>query len=188
GHVANRVDMDQHAHAGDEEQPDGGERVEEKAEVGVERSGGAVFFEEGEMGIAGAEPCVNDFLERLTGAVGKVRVLDDGEAGEQERDHDGAHADGVDGGLLEAAAKEEHHRGPEGREERNQPDVVKEHVVRRWSLVVRYSLFVIRCWPFRSSPLARNSRLEARSHLPLQQIDLIYVDRLFVSEEGDQNS
>src|SRR5208283_2488287 len=68
-HVSGGVNMDQHAHAGDEEQPDGGERVEQEAEVGVERGGGAVFFSEGEVRVAGTEPGVNDFFERLPGAV-----------------------------------------------------------------------------------------------------------------------
>src|ERR1035441_6621747 len=39
--------------------------------------------------------------------------------------------------------KKKHHHGPEGREERDQPDVVKkEHVVSRRSLVARYSHFL----------------------------------------------
>ena len=123
-HVSGGIDMDQHAHASDEEQPDRGKRIEQEAEVGVERGASAVFLLEGEMRIARTEPGIDDLFERLAGAVREVRVLDDGEAGKQERDHHGAHANRVDRGLLQAAAEEEHHRGPEGREERNQVDVI----------------------------------------------------------------
>ena len=34
-HVADRVDVDQHAHAGDEQQPDRGERIEQEAGIGA---------------------------------------------------------------------------------------------------------------------------------------------------------
>ncbi len=53
-HVSGGVDVDQHAHAGDEEQPDGGERVEEESGVGVEGGGRAVLFKKGEAAIARA--------------------------------------------------------------------------------------------------------------------------------------
>ncbi len=36
GHVADRVNVDQHAHAGDEQQPDGRKRIEQEAGVGAE--------------------------------------------------------------------------------------------------------------------------------------------------------
>ena len=56
----------------------------------------------------------------------KVRVLDDREAGEQKRKDDHADADRVDSGLLQSSAEKEHHHGPEGREERDQPDVIEK--------------------------------------------------------------
>ena len=121
--------MDQHAHAGHEEQPDGGERIEQETGVGVERGGRAVVLDEVQMAVAAAEPGVNNFLEGLAGAVREVRVLDNGEAGEQKRNDDRADADRVDRRLLQAAAEEEHDRGAEGREERDQVDVVKKHSV-----------------------------------------------------------
>ena len=36
-HVAGGINMDEHADAGDEQQPDGGERIEQEAGVGLER-------------------------------------------------------------------------------------------------------------------------------------------------------
>ncbi len=129
GHVADRVNVDEHAHAGDEEEPDGGKGIEEKTGVGVEGGGRAIFFEEGEMAVAGAEPGVDNFFERLASAVSEVGVVVDGETGEEEGDDDYADANGADGGLLQAAAEKEHHRGAEGREERDQPNSRQEEKV-----------------------------------------------------------
>ena len=84
----------------------------------------AVALHEVQMPVAAAQPGINNFLEGLSRAVREVRVLDDREAGEQERNHDRADADRVDRGLLQSPPEKEHHRGPEGREERNQVDVV----------------------------------------------------------------
>jgi hypothetical protein len=56
----------------------------------------------------------------------EVRVLDDREAGEQKRKDDHADANRVNRGLLQSPPEKKHHRGPEGREERNQPDVVEK--------------------------------------------------------------
>ena len=136
--------MDQQAHAGYKEQPDGRKRIEQESGVGIERSEPPVALNEVQMPIAAAQPRVNNLLERMSRAMREVRVLDDREAGEKERKDDHAHADRVNRGLLQPPAEKEHHRGPEGREERNQPDVVeKEHVVSRRSLVVRYSSFAV---------------------------------------------
>ncbi len=54
----------------------------------------------------------------------EVCVFDDREASEYERNHYRAHADRVDGRLLQPLSKKEHHHGPEGREERDQVNVV----------------------------------------------------------------
>ncbi len=54
----------------------------------------------------------------------KVCVLKDRKAGKQKRKHDHANADRADRSLLQSPPKEKHHRGPKGREERDQPDVV----------------------------------------------------------------
>jgi hypothetical protein len=56
----------------------------------------------------------------------EVRVLDDREASEQKRKDDHANADRVNRGLLQSPPEKEHNRGPEGREERDQPDVVEK--------------------------------------------------------------
>src|SRR6267143_1634488 len=95
------------------------------------------------MAVAAAQPRINNFFERPSRAVRKVRVLDDREAGEQKRKDDHANADRVNRGLLQPSTEKEHHYGPEGREKRDQPDVVEKHVVSRRSLVVRYSSFVL---------------------------------------------
>ena len=58
GHVAGGVNVDQHADAGDEEQPDAGERVEKESGVGLEGSLGAVVRDVVEMAGVGAEPGV----------------------------------------------------------------------------------------------------------------------------------
>src|SRR6266478_629809 len=96
------------------------------------------------MAVAAAQPRINNFLEGTSRAMREVRVLNDRDAGEQECEDDHADADRVDSGLLQSPPEKEHHHGPEGREERDQPDVVeKEHVISRWSLVVRCSSFVL---------------------------------------------
>jgi hypothetical protein len=45
-HVSGGVDVDQHAYAGDEQQPDARERIEQESGVDVEGSGRAVFLDE----------------------------------------------------------------------------------------------------------------------------------------------
>ena len=148
--------MDQHPDAGDKEQPDGGERVEEETEIDVESGGRAVFLEKTEMRIAGTEPGVDDLFEGLAGAMREMRVLEDGNAGENECDDDRADADRVDRGLLQAASKEKHHRGPEGREERDEVDVVKKH--RSQFSVLAFSVLVLRS--------TENSQLGAENCFP----------------------
>ncbi len=59
----------------------------------------------------------------MAGAVSEVRVVENGEAGEEKRNDNRADADGVDRGLLQLSAEKEHDRGAEGREERDQVDV-----------------------------------------------------------------
>ena len=45
---------------------------------------------------------------------------------EQKRKDDHADANRVNRGLLQSPPEKKHRRGPEGREERNQPDVVEK--------------------------------------------------------------
>src|SRR5712671_5499346 len=99
------------------------------SEVSVERGRSPVLLYEREMGIAGAEPCVEDLLKRMASAMGELRVLPDRAYREQKRNDHCPHAQRVHRRLPYAAAKEEHHRGPEGREERDEINVVQEHVV-----------------------------------------------------------
>ena len=54
----------------------------------------------------------------------EVRVFDDGEAGEKECYDDRADTNRVDRCLLQLSAEKEHDRGPEGREERDELNVV----------------------------------------------------------------
>src|ERR1022692_262201 len=61
-HVSGGVNMDQHAHAGHEEQPDTVERIEQKACVDVECRRSSVFLGKGQMAVASSEPRINNFL------------------------------------------------------------------------------------------------------------------------------
>jgi hypothetical protein len=78
------------------------------------------------MTVAAAQPRINNFFERPSRAVRELCVLDDREAGEQKRKDDHSDADRVNRGLLQSPPEKKHHHSPEGREERNQPDVVKK--------------------------------------------------------------
>ena len=143
-HVTDGVNVDQHTNAGYEEQPDGRERIKQETGVSVECGERTVALNEVKMPIGAAQPGINNFLEGMSRAMREVGVLDNRETGKQEREDDHADTDRVDRGLLQSPPEKEHHRGPEGREERNQVDVVeKEHVVSRRSLVVRYSSFAV---------------------------------------------
>ena len=124
-HVSGRINMDQHADAGDEQQPDAGERIEQKSGVGLKRCRGPVGFLKVEMPGVSAEPGVEDFLVRLMVVRGgPVGVLPHRAAGHQEREHDRADTDRAHRRLLQLAPKKEHDRRAEGGEERDQVDVV----------------------------------------------------------------
>src|ERR1035437_5909416 len=64
-HVTNGVNVNQHAHAGNEKQPDGRERIEQEPGVGVERGERPVALNEVQMPVAAAQPCINNLLERM---------------------------------------------------------------------------------------------------------------------------
>src|SRR5271170_2998930 len=104
------------------------------------------------MAVACAQPSIDNLLKGVSGAMGEVGVLDDCEARQYERKDDRTDTNRVDCGSLQSPAEKKHHRGSEGREERDQIDVVEEKhvvsrwslVVSRWSLVVRYSSFAVR--------------------------------------------
>ena len=139
-HVAGGVDVDQDAHAGDEQQPDGGKRIEQEAGVGVERGRSAVVLDVVHVAGVGAQPGVNDLLERLARiVVGVSGVLPDRQAGKHEGQRHRADADRADRLLLQLAAEEEHDGRAEGGEQRDQPDVVEEeHCFSRQSSVVSF--------------------------------------------------
>ena len=96
-HVAGGINMDERAHAGDKQQPDGGKRIEQEAGIGVEGGRSAVVFDVVHVAGVGAQPGVNDLLERLARiVVGVSGVLPDRQAGEDKRQRHRAHADRAD--------------------------------------------------------------------------------------------
>src|SRR5208282_2221659 len=72
-HVSSGVDVDQQAYAGDEEQPDAGERVDQEAGVSLERGWRAVVGGVVQMSSIGAEPGVEDGLIGLVVMLGRRR-------------------------------------------------------------------------------------------------------------------
>ena len=128
-HVADGINVDQHAHAGDKQQPDGGERIEQEAGIGVERGRSAVVLDVVHVAGVGAQPGVDDLLVRLAGiVVGVSGVLPDRAAGEDKRQHHRADTNRADRRLLQLAAEKEHDGRAEGGQQRDEPDVVeKEH-------------------------------------------------------------
>ena len=125
-HVADRVDVDQHADAGHEQQPDARELVEQEPGIGVERRHGlAVMHYVVELPLIHSQPGVKDCLVGLmTVCIGPRGVLPDRPAGPKEGNHYDANADDAGCGLLQLAAEKEHHRRAEGGEQRDQPDMV----------------------------------------------------------------
>ena len=117
GHVAGRINMDEHPDPGDEQEPDGGQGIEQEPCINLEIGGRAVLFEEVQMPGVGTEPGVDDLLKRLMIVCsGPDVVLQDSAAGEQECQHDDTDANGVDALLGQLTAEEEHDRRPEGRQ------------------------------------------------------------------------
>ncbi len=72
-HIAGGINMDQHADAGDEQQPDAGERIEQEARVGLERSLRAVVGRVSQVAGVGAEPGVENRLIGLMEMFGRGR-------------------------------------------------------------------------------------------------------------------
>jgi hypothetical protein len=62
--------------------------------------------------------------ESGSSSVREVRVFGDHETGKDKRNHNRAHANRIDRGLLQALPKEKHDRGTECREERDQINVI----------------------------------------------------------------
>ena len=138
-HVAGGINMDQHADAGDEQQPDAGERIEQESGVGLKRSLCAVVMLVGQVAGIGAEPGVENCFVGLMIVRGRpVCVLQNRAARHQERQHDRPDADRADRSLLQLAPKEKHHRRAEAREERDELDVGRN---------IRYQFFSFSSWP-----------------------------------------
>src|SRR5580700_1128821 len=138
-HVAGRINVDESANTSYEQEPNAGKRIEQKTCVGLERNWAAVTRQEdylrvgfrarldgrdSRLSIACAEPRVDDILVRLAGiGVSVIRVLPDRATCEEEREHDCANTNGIDGSLLQLTAEEKHGGRAERRQKRNEPDV-----------------------------------------------------------------
>ena len=116
--------MDEHAYAGHKEQPDRRQRIEKEAGVRIERCERTIALRKVQMPVTAAEPGVDNFLEGTSGTMREMRVVNHREASEQKRKHHRANADRADGGRPQSPPEEKHYRGPEGREERDEPDVI----------------------------------------------------------------
>ena len=126
-HVSSGINMDERAYAGDKQQPDGREWIQQEAGVSVKRGRCAVSFHVVHMAGIGTQPGINNFLEGLTRIVVSVSgVLPDGKAGKNKCQRHCAYTDRAHGSLLQLAAKEKHDGRAEGGEQRDEPDVVEE--------------------------------------------------------------
>ncbi len=74
-HVPGRIDVDQHSDAGNKQQPDGGQRIEQESGIGVEWGRSSVVREVGQMAGVGAQPGVENFFVRLAGLVGGIATV-----------------------------------------------------------------------------------------------------------------
>src|SRR6185369_16208835 len=166
-HVSGGIDMDERAHAGDKQQPDGRERIKQEAGISVELSRRAIPLDVVHGAIIGAQPGVDDLLEGLPRIVVRVSgVLPNRKTGEHKCQRNRAYADRAHGSLLQFAAEEEHDGRTEGREQRDEPDVVEE----KHFLVVSLQSSVVRLWQsafgscnsckaFRMNPLVAKCQL-----------------------------
>src|SRR5271166_768563 len=124
-HVADRVDVDQHAHTGHEQQPYARQRIEQDSSIGLELRRMSTVGDVAERTVAGAQPGEHHFLEGLAGIGGRVTgVLPNRRTRAQERQRDQADANAADRRLRQLASKKEHASRTNGGKQRNQPDVV----------------------------------------------------------------
>ncbi len=128
-HIAGGINMDERAHSGYEQQPYAGERIKQKTGICLKRRRGAVAPDVIHMAGIGAQPGVDDFLERLPGiVVGVVRVLPHRDAGKQEGQGHRADTNCIDRRLPQPAAEKKHDGRAKGGKQRDEPDVFeKEH-------------------------------------------------------------
>ena len=126
-HVAYRVDVDEHAHAGHEQQPDRRQRIEQEAGVGAKWRGLSAVHHVAQAAIARAQPGKHHLLKRLAGSRRRIsRVLPYCETRPGEGQHHHAHANAVHRRLGQLASKEKHASRADRGKQRNQPDVVKK--------------------------------------------------------------
>ena len=124
-HVADGVDVDERADSGDEQQPDGGKRIEQESGIGMERGRSAIVLDVIHLAGVGAQPGVNDFLKGLARiVVGVSGVLPDRQTSKYKGQRHCTHADRADRRLLQLAAEKEHEGRAQGGEQWDQPDVV----------------------------------------------------------------
>src|SRR5467141_2119429 len=120
--------MDQNADAGNEQQPDTGKGVQQEAYVRLERGCALAVLEPiGQMSGVGTEPCVENLLigaMKILRSGGPIGVLPDRTAREKKRNDDCACANRAHRRLLELPSETKHDDSAEGRQQRNQPDVV----------------------------------------------------------------
>src|SRR6202140_4437241 len=110
-HVASGINMDQHADARDEKQPDAGERVEKKSGVSLKWRLRAIMRDVSQVAGVGAEPGVEDRLIRLVVVRrSPVGILQDRAARHEECQDDRPNANGTHRRLLQLTPEEEHER------------------------------------------------------------------------------
>ena len=130
-HVAGGINMDEHPDPGHKQEPDAGERVQQKSRIRLEIRLGSAVGDEIQVAGIGSEPGVEDLFKRLMiVSVGPTGVLHYRAAREQECEHDYPDADGIDRGFLHPPPEEEDDRRAERGQQRNQPNVVEENHVK----------------------------------------------------------
>jgi len=85
-HVSGGVNVDQHAHAGHKQQQS---KTADRAgiSVDVECSRGSVALHKIQVAVAAAQPCINDFLERMSRPCAKCVYSTTVKQSEYERNH-----------------------------------------------------------------------------------------------------
>ena len=121
--------MDQRAHAGNKQQPDGRQRIEQETGIGVERGRSAVPLDVVHVAGIGTEPGVDNLLERLARVVMRVSgVLPDRKAGKDKRQRHRAHTDRAHRRFCSLRPKKNMMAAPKAGSSGIEPDVVeKEH-------------------------------------------------------------
>src|SRR5690606_22560110 len=107
-HVADRVDVDQEAHAGDHQAHDQAELVDEERDVHRQAAG------------------AQELPDHVPVALGAGRVGDEADEGEHEADTHGGGGDDPAGRLAQPAAEQADHQGADQRDERRQGDELDE--------------------------------------------------------------